>query len=111
MTDKIVDHLQFIQLTADIQNVHSLFTSPMRELIMIFYCIGFCLVIFFFTTASRTLLGPTELLIQCIPGALSLEIRRPWHEADNLPPSSTEDKNLWSYTSTPPIRIHGVVIS
>jgi hypothetical protein len=24
------------------------------------------------------------------------------HEGDNQPPSSTEVKNVWSYTSTPP---------
>jgi len=27
------------------------------------------------------------------------------------PPTSAEDKNAWSYMSTPPIRLHGVVIS
>jgi hypothetical protein len=25
------------------------------------------------------------------------------------PPPSAEDKNAWSFTSTPPIRLHGVV--
>jgi hypothetical protein len=32
-------------------------------------------------------------------------------EADHSPPSSTEVKNAWSYTSTPPVRLHGVVLS
>jgi len=32
-------------------------------------------------------------------------------EADHLPPSSAKFKNAWSYTSTPPTRLHGVVIS
>jgi len=27
------------------------------------------------------------------------------------PPSSAEAKNAWSYTSTPTIRLHGVVLS
>jgi hypothetical protein len=26
------------------------------------------------------------------------------------PPSSAEVKNAWSYTSSPPIRLHGVVL-
>jgi hypothetical protein len=32
-------------------------------------------------------------------------------EADHSPPSSTEVKNAWSYTSTPRIGLHGVVFS
>jgi hypothetical protein len=32
-------------------------------------------------------------------------------EADNSPPSSAEVKNAWSYNSTPPICLHGVVLS
>jgi hypothetical protein len=32
-------------------------------------------------------------------------------EADHLPPSSVEVKNAWSYTFTPRIRLHGVVLS
>jgi hypothetical protein len=31
-------------------------------------------------------------------------------EADHSPQSSAEIKNAWSYTSTPPIRHHGVVL-
>jgi hypothetical protein len=48
---------------------------------------------------------------QWVPGALSLGIKRPGREADHSPPSSSEVKNVWSYTSTPPIRLHGVVLS
>jgi hypothetical protein len=44
-------------------------------------------------------------------GALSLEEKRSGREANHSPPSSAEVKNAWSYTSTPPIRHHGVVIS
>jgi hypothetical protein len=51
--------------------------------------------IFFFTTASRTALGPTQ------PGALLLGVKRPGREADHSSPSSAGVKNEWSYTSTP----------
>jgi hypothetical protein len=67
--------------------------------------------IFLFTTASRPALGPTQPPIQWVPGALSLWVRRPGREADQSPPPSAEVKNGWSYTSTPPIRLHGVVLS
>jgi hypothetical protein len=48
--------------------------------------------IFLFTTASRTALGPTQPPIQWVPGALSLEVKRPGREADHSPPSSAEVK-------------------
>jgi hypothetical protein len=67
--------------------------------------------IFLFTIASRTALGPTQAPIQWVPGALSLEVKWPGREADHSPPSSAEVKNAWSYTSTPPVRFHGVVLS
>jgi hypothetical protein len=67
--------------------------------------------IFLFTTASGTVLGPTQPPIQWVPGVLSLGVKRPGPEADHSPPSSAEVKNKWSYTSTPPIRLHGVVLS
>jgi hypothetical protein len=35
----------------------------------------------------------------------------PGNEADHLPPSSAEVKNAWSFTSTPPLRLHGVVLN
>jgi hypothetical protein len=38
--------------------------------------------IFLFTTASRTALIPTQLPMQCLPGALSLGVERPGREAD-----------------------------
>jgi hypothetical protein len=46
-----------------------------------------------------------------VPGALSLRVKRPEREADHSPPSNAEIKNAWNYTSTPPIRLHGVVLS
>jgi hypothetical protein len=48
--------------------------------------------IFLFTAASRTALGPTQPPIQWVPGALSLEAKRPGREADHSPPSSAEVK-------------------
>jgi hypothetical protein len=57
--------------------------------------------IFLFTIASRPALGPTQPPIQWVPGALSLRVKGPGREADHSPPSSTEDNNVWSYTSTP----------
>jgi hypothetical protein len=44
--------------------------------------------IFLFTTASRTALGPTQLPIHWVPGALSLGVKRQGREADHSPPSS-----------------------
>jgi hypothetical protein len=38
--------------------------------------------IFLFTTVSKTALGPTQPLIQWVPEALSLGIKRPGREAD-----------------------------
>jgi hypothetical protein len=46
----------------------------------------------------------------CI-GTLSLRVKRRGREVDNSPPSSAEVKYAWNYTSTPPIPLHGVVLS
>jgi hypothetical protein len=46
-----------------------------------------------------------------LPGAVSVVLKRPGHEVDHSHPSSTEVKNLWSYTSTPKIHLHDVVLS
>jgi hypothetical protein len=67
--------------------------------------------IFLLTTASRTALGPTQPPIQWVQGALSLGAKRPGRKADHSPPSGAKVKNAWSYTSTPTIRLHGVVFS
>jgi hypothetical protein len=48
--------------------------------------------IFQFTTASRTVLGSTQIPIQWVSGALSLVVKRPGREADHSPPSSAEVK-------------------
>jgi hypothetical protein len=55
--------------------------------------------------------GLTQPPIQWVPGALSLGVKRPGREADHSPPSSAEVKNGRSWTSTPPIGLHGVVLS
>jgi len=44
-------------------------------------------------------------------GALTLGVNRLGREADHSPGSGTEVKNAWSYTSTPPIFLHGVVLN
>jgi hypothetical protein len=66
--------------------------------------------IFLFTTASRSAVGPTQPPIQWAPGALSPGVKGPGREPDHLPPSSAEVKNACNYTSTPLIRLHGVML-
>jgi hypothetical protein len=43
--------------------------------------------------------------------AASLEVKRTGREADHWNPSSAEVKNAWSYISSPPIRLHAVVLN
>jgi hypothetical protein len=61
---------------------------------------------FLFATASRLALGPTYPRIQSVQGVKRLDC-----EADHSPPCSTQVTNGWFYTSTPPIRIHVVVLN
>jgi len=49
--------------------------------------------IFLFVTMSRLALGPNQLPIQWVLGALSLGLKRLWREADHSPPYSAEVKN------------------
>jgi hypothetical protein len=67
--------------------------------------------LFLFATASRPVLGRTRTPIECVPGALSPGLKWLGHEDDHSPPSSPEVKNAWSYTSTPPISLHSVVLN
>jgi hypothetical protein len=67
--------------------------------------------IFLFTTASRTSLGPTQPPIQWVPGVLSLGVKRPGVKLTTHLHLVPRSKNEWSYNSTPPIRLHGVVFS
>jgi len=50
---------------------------------------------------STLALGPTRLPMQWLPGIEQLGF-----EAEH-----TKVKNEWSYTSTPPIHLHGMVLS
>jgi len=38
-------------------------------------------------------------------------VKRPGRKADHSPPSSVGVTKAWRYTSTPPIHLHGVVLS
>jgi hypothetical protein len=67
--------------------------------------------IFLFTTASVQAQRPTQPPIQWVPGSLSLRVKRPKRKADHSPNLMPSLKNEWSYTFTPPIRLHGVVLS
>jgi hypothetical protein len=44
-------------------------------------------------------------------GDFSSGAKRPGREAYHSPPSSAKVKNAWSYTSTPPVSSHGVMLS
>jgi hypothetical protein len=66
--------------------------------------------LFVFTITSRPALGPTQSASQCLPGNITPEINLPVYAADYSHPSSTKVKNAWSYTSTPPVSRHGVVL-
>jgi hypothetical protein len=66
---------------------------------------------FLFTTASRTALGPTQPLIQWVPGAHSMGVKRPGRGADNSPLSGTEVKERVELYLHSPIRLHGVALS
>jgi hypothetical protein len=44
-------------------------------------------------------------------GSITPGVNRPELKADHSPPSSSEVKNKWSYTSTPPVGLNGVVFS
>jgi hypothetical protein len=66
---------------------------------------------FLSTASSRPALGPTQPPIHWVPGSLSLGVKRPDREADNSHPSSAEVKNAWSYASSLPTRLRGVVLS
>jgi hypothetical protein len=66
--------------------------------------------IFLLSTSSRPVLGPTQPPIQWILGALSSGVKQPGRETNHSLPTSAEVKNTWIYTSTPSIRLHGVLL-
>jgi len=46
-----------------------------------------------------------------LPAALIPRVKRPGRGADHSPAFIAEVKNAWSYTITPTIRLHGVVLN
>jgi hypothetical protein len=56
---------------------------------------------FLFSKWYRPAQGSTQPLIQWVQGALFPEVKWPEREADHSPPTSTEVKKMWIYTSTP----------
>jgi hypothetical protein len=67
------------------------------------------LAIFLFNM-SRPALVPTQSPIQWVPGTLSLGLKRPGVKLTTRLHLVARSKNAWSYTSTPPIRLHCVVL-
>jgi hypothetical protein len=66
--------------------------------------------IFFFSTASKSNLGPTQPPFQWVPGAIFRGIKQPGHESDHSSPSGTKFK---TGEAIPPlsIRVHGIVLN
>jgi hypothetical protein len=54
---------------------------------------------FLFSISSRPVLLPSQVPIEWVPEALSPGVKRSEHEADHSPPTSTEVKETWIYTS------------
>jgi hypothetical protein len=65
----------------------------------------------FKTDGVQTGSGSQPSPIEWVPCVFSLGVKRPGGEADHSPPSSADVKNAWSYTSTPPVCLHGVMLS
>jgi hypothetical protein len=65
----------------------------------------------FLTTMSRLVVGPTHLPLQWILGVLFPELKQLGHKTDHSPPSTAKVKNAWSYISTHPICLHGMVLN
>jgi hypothetical protein len=55
--------------------------------------------------------GPPLASYQMGTGGSFPGVNWPGREADLSPPSSAEVKNAWNYSSTPPIRLHVMVLS
>jgi len=56
--------------------------------------------ILLFSIVLRPALGPTQPLIQWVPGAISPPVKRSGREAAHAPPSSAKVNNTWLYIST-----------
>jgi hypothetical protein len=68
------------------------------------------MISFFANASGPAQLGPIQSLNGGVPRALFTGVRRPGRESDPSPPSRAEVKNAWSYTATPPTRLHGVTL-
>jgi hypothetical protein len=75
------------------------FKTVLKFLIIVRFPVGTMIGYFLFVTASRLSLGPTQPLIQRVPGALSPGTKRPGRETGSSPPDSAAIKNECSYTS------------
>jgi hypothetical protein len=53
---------------------------------------------------------PTQPPIQRIPRTHSQGVKRPQHESNSSPPSFADVWNVWSFTSTSPIRLRDIVL-
>ena len=63
--------------------------------------------VFLFSKTSRPAMGPTQLPIHWMSGALILRLKQHDLKVDHSPPCA-EVKNEWRYTFTPPIHLQGV---
>jgi len=62
-----------------------------------------------FSKTSKTVMGPTQPFIQWVQGsAFSEDTKRPGRDSGQLPPSSSDVKNEWIYTSISHTCLHGV---
>jgi len=62
-----------------------------------------------FANMSRPALRSTQPPIKWIAGSLSLGIKWLGHEADHSFSPSARVKNVWNYTSPPPVRLCGMM--
>jgi hypothetical protein len=65
--------------------------------------------IFLFAATNIPPVGPAQPPFQSILAAISRGVKLPGREADHSPPSITEVKDEWSYTSTS-LSLHDVVL-
>jgi hypothetical protein len=66
--------------------------------------------LFLYTAMFRLALGPAQPSIQCELGALTPGVKWPGNEAGHSPAYIAEVKNVCGCTSTPPVRLHGVLL-
>jgi hypothetical protein len=63
-----------------------------------------------FLHRQKSVLVPTEFPIKWVTAASSPEIKRQERESE-YSPTSDEVKNMWIYSSTPSVRLHGVLLN